>query len=126
MNERIRLLRKSLKLTLDEFGKRLGVTKTAMSNIENGNRNITDQMFISICREYHVNESWLRNGTGEMFLLLNEDDEFSMYVGELAAKSSKDNELVAYRKEKILTLCKLPDEVLKVIIDLSKSQEKSK
>ena len=67
MNERIKELRKNLNLTLEKFGKRLGVTKVTISNIENGNRNLTEQMLISICREFNVNENWLRNGEGEMF-----------------------------------------------------------
>lgn len=67
MNERIRVLRKTLGLTLKKAGERLGVSESAMSNIEKGNRNVTDQMFVSICREFNVNENWLRNGEGEMF-----------------------------------------------------------
>ena len=65
--QRVRELRKVLNLTLEKFGKPLGVGKAAISNIENNNRNLTDQMVLSICREYNVNEEWLRNGTGEMF-----------------------------------------------------------
>ena len=65
MNERIKELRKKLGLTLEKFGERLGVKKAAVSKWENGD-NITDQMFKSICREFNVNEEWLRNGTGEM------------------------------------------------------------
>ena len=67
MNERIKELRKELKLTMEKFGERIGVSKATISNIENGNRNATDHMFKSICREFHVNEEWLRSGTGDMF-----------------------------------------------------------
>lgn len=70
MNERIKELRKEyLKLTMEKFGERLGVGKTAISNIENGNRNVTEQMFKSICREFNVNEDWLRDGTGKPFVV---------------------------------------------------------
>ena len=61
-------MRTTLNLTLEKFGKRLGVTKVAISNIEKGNRNVTDQMRKSICREYGVNETWLTSGTGKMFI----------------------------------------------------------
>ena len=61
-------MRTTLNLTLEKFGKRLGVTKVAISNIEKGNRNVTDQMRKSICREYGVNEIWLTSGTGKMFI----------------------------------------------------------
>lgn len=65
-NERVRMFRKSAKLTLEEFGKRLGVGKTAISKIESGDRNLTDQMCRSICREFGVREEWLRTGEGAM------------------------------------------------------------
>lgn len=68
MNQRILKLRKSLDLTMEEFGKKLGVTRSAISNIESGKRNLTEQMIISICREFSVNEEWLRTGNGEMLL----------------------------------------------------------
>lgn len=67
MNERIKELRDVLGITLEEFGNRLGVTRTAISRLERGNRGVTDQMAISICREFGVNETWLRTGEGEMF-----------------------------------------------------------
>lgn len=67
IGERIKELRKSLGLTLEEFGKKLGVGKSAISNIENGSRNLTDQMALSIRREFNVREEWLRYGTGDMF-----------------------------------------------------------
>lgn len=81
MNERIRELRKHLNLTLEEFGKKVGVTKAAIGRIEKGERSVTDQMFLSICREFNVNENWLRTGDGEMFSL--EEDEEAAYVSEL-------------------------------------------
>lgn len=65
--ERIKELRKALGLTLEKFGDRLGVTKVTISRIEKEERNLTDQMALSICREYGVNEEWLRSGYGEMF-----------------------------------------------------------
>ena len=68
MNERIKELRKNLNLTMEKFGIRLGVGKTAISKLENGERNLTDLMFKSICREFNVNEEWLRTGKGEMFV----------------------------------------------------------
>lgn len=68
MNENIKKLRLELGLTMEEFGKNLGVTRSAISNIENGYRNLTEQMVLAICNVYNVNEQWLRNGTGDMFV----------------------------------------------------------
>ncbi len=66
MNERIKKLRKTLDLTQQEFGNRIGMKQNTIALIEKG-RNTSDQTIFSICREFDVNEEWLRNGTGEMF-----------------------------------------------------------
>lgn len=80
-NERVKQLRKSLDLTLEKFGDRLGVTKVAISNIENGKRAVTEQMSKAICREFNVSEDWLRNGVGDMFK--QRDGFFSEILSEL-------------------------------------------
>lgn len=68
MNERIKELRKTLGLTMEQFGQRIGLTKASVSRIESAFSNTTDQTVLSICREFNVNEQWLRTGEGEMFL----------------------------------------------------------
>ena len=65
--ERIKQIRKSLDLTLEKFGEKLGVGKGAISALENGKRNLTDQMAKAICREYNVNYDYLIYEEGEMF-----------------------------------------------------------
>lgn len=65
--ERVRIVRKDLSLTLENFGKKLCVGKTAIYKIEKGENSLTDRMLESICREFNVNENWLRFGKGEMF-----------------------------------------------------------
>lgn len=67
MNERIKEIRKKEKLTLKQFGGKLGVSDAAISRIENGDRKLTEQMFLSVCREFNINEDWLRTGKGEMY-----------------------------------------------------------
>lgn len=65
--ERIREIRKELGLSLEAFGKKIGVTRGAMSNIERDQRGVTEQMSKSICREFNVNYDYLVNGEGDMF-----------------------------------------------------------
>lgn len=84
--ERIRNIRKKLNLTLEKFGGKLGVGKTAISNIEKGNRNLTEQMALSICREYNVNYDYLMDGEGEMF-----DDLPQTVLDELCAQYDLDD-----------------------------------
>ena len=71
--ERVKAVRKSLNLTLEKFGNKLGVTKVAISNIEKCNRNLTEQMTKAICREYNVDYLWLTTGEGEMFIDTDDD-----------------------------------------------------
>jgi len=82
--ERVREVRKSLGLTLEKFGERLGVGKTAISNIENGNRNLTEQMSVAICREYKVDYLWLTKGIGEPFPK-NDDEDIIAQIDEIMA-----------------------------------------
>lgn len=67
-NERVRALRKELKLSQEEFGSKIGIQKTAVSKIERGENRLTDKNIRSICRECGVNEDWLRTGKGEMYI----------------------------------------------------------
>lgn len=67
MNSRILEIRKDLKINQEEFGSRLNLTKNYISLIETGNRVPSDRTILDICREFNVNEEWLRNGTGEKY-----------------------------------------------------------
>ena len=72
MNERFKEVRKTLGLTQSEFGKSLGISNTAISKIEKGENNVSESNIISICREFGVNEEWLRTGAGgeeNMFIM---------------------------------------------------------
>ena len=84
MNERIKELRLKLGLSQDEFGRRLGVTRGAITNIEL-NKVEPKPLFIDLmCREFHVNESWLRTGEGEMFQPKSRNDELLDYARRIA------------------------------------------
>lgn len=67
IGERIKELRKVLGLTQTKFGDRIGLKQNSVALIETG-RPTSDQTIFAICREFRVNEEWLRNGTGEMFV----------------------------------------------------------
>lgn len=66
IGERIRQIRRQIGLSQAEFGKRIGVSDPAISMAERGITNASDQTILSICREFGVNETWLRTGEGEM------------------------------------------------------------
>lgn len=94
--ERIKDVRNSLGLTLEKFGEKLGVTKTAISRIEKGERSLTEQMTKSICREFSVEYMWLTTGEGEMFV--ESDDDFFERIDRIMAGENES------RKNMIKTL----------------------
>ena len=81
MNNRIRELRKNLGMTTEVFGNKIGIVSSAVTNIEAGRRQPTNQLITSICREFKVNEQWLRTGEGEMFLPTDPDAEIAEFIG---------------------------------------------
>ena len=83
MNERIKELRKIKNMTLEAFGAKVAVTRAAVSNIENCRSNPSDQLILSICREFGVSEQWLRTGTGEMFPPRTRAQEIADFAADL-------------------------------------------
>lgn len=67
MNERIKELRRSLGLTQDEFGGRIGITKSSVSTMESGRSNPSEQTLRSMVREFGASYLWLTTGAGSMF-----------------------------------------------------------
>lgn len=110
--ERIRELRKTLKMTMEQFGEKIGVTKSTISNIENGNRNATEHMVKSICREFNVDYIWLTTGGGEMFV--DTDDDFieridHIMVGEDDARKNLFKALLEASDEDIAAFQRIID-----------------
>jgi transcriptional regulator with XRE-family HTH domain len=113
MNERFLLLRKELGLTQEKMGLSLGVRKTAISKIEKGENNLTDQMLKLTCMEFSVSEEWLRTGKGEMF----REDDFVYDLGMYAASATD------FEKEFITGFMKLSDstkdEIMKMMMKMA-------
>ena len=109
--ERVNYLRKELlHLTGEEFGNLLGVTRASISNVENGNRNLTTQMAKSICREFHVNEEWLLSGDGKPFVNRSDNEIISDYLNGIMELSDE-----AFKKRFSLALSQLPEEGWKML-----------
>lgn len=91
IEDRVLIIREKKELSQEEFGERIGVTKSTISLIERKLRNPSERVIRDICREFNVNEDWLRNGTGEMFIEVPEEAEFEAAAAEL----SKNNDVLA-------------------------------
>ena len=83
--ERVKEIRKSEKvnLTMEKFGERIGLKKSAVSLIESGKNSLTDANIKSICREFGVDYMWLTTGEGEMFV--ETDDDFFERIDRIMA-----------------------------------------
>ena len=103
--ERIKEIRKALGLTLDKFGERVGVKKSALSSLENGRTNLTDQLSLSICREYNVNPEYLTGESDQMFTEMTKEDEIAAFLGDVLRDKEE-----TFRKRFISALARLNDE----------------
>lgn len=84
MGDRLKQLRKALNLTQQEFADRLGIKRNTVAQYEIGRNEPIDAVIISICREFNVNEEWLRTGEGEMFLPVEQDIDIEKLARLLA------------------------------------------
>lgn len=87
MNERIKALRKRLGLTQQAFADRLKIARGNIGAYEVGKNAPSDAVISLICKEFNVNEIWLRTGEGgddNMFTKVNEEDRFSINLGKLS------------------------------------------
>ncbi len=98
MHERIRKLRKFLDLTQEKFAERIGIKRNTIATYESGRNEPVDSVIALICREFHVNEEWLRYGTGDMFSSEPEDE--LQALTEKYGLTAADRTLI----EKFLTL----------------------
>lgn len=86
INNRFKSLRENCGKSQEEFGKAIGISKSGVSDIETGRRNVTEKHIKLLIIEFNVNEAWLRYGEGEMFGILSGDEQYAMSVGRILAE----------------------------------------
>lgn len=90
MNERIALVRKSLSLTQEKFAEQVGLSRNFMWMIESGTRVPSDRTISDICREFNVNETWLRTGEGEMFNQITRSEKITAFLTDITVDEGDD------------------------------------
>lgn len=110
MKDRIKKIRKELDLTQQKFADKLGVKRNTVGQWECGINAITDQVITSICREFNVNENWLRTGQGEMFIKQTRDEQIASFIGSI--QSSEDD---SFKKRFISMLSSLDESEWEVL-----------
>lgn len=88
MKDRIKKIRKELDLTQQEFADRLGVKRGSVANYEIGRNEPAGAVISLICREFNVNEQWLRDGSGKMFIELTRDEQIASFIGSIQSVES--------------------------------------
>lgn len=89
MINRLKQLRKALKLNQTNFAKQLGMTQTAYSMIENGINPLSDRHIKVICSAFNANENWLHTGEGDMFFSSPYEKEFTEIFSNLAPETQE-------------------------------------
>lgn len=121
MNERLKKLRKTLDMTQQAFADKLGVKRNTVGQWECGVNPLTDQMVVSICREFNVNENWLRTGEGDMFTEMSRDEQIEKFVGDLL-----HGEEDSFKRRLISGLAALDENGWKVLEDFLDSIQKKR
>ena len=110
MGERIKELRKSLKMTKQEFADRLNIQRGSIASYETGRISPSNATISLICKELNVSEDWLRNGEGDMFIPITRDEEIASFIGSVQADVDD-----TFKKRFISALAKLSTEEWKAI-----------
>lgn len=124
--ERVRTLRRKKSLTLEKFGKQLGVGKSTISDIENGRRNLTESLTKSICREFGVDYIWLTTGEGDMFP--DADIEFMAAIDRIMADETDVRRnffkfLSSLSKEEVETMYKIMQDAFRFVEEMADKKD---
>ena len=114
MNTRIKEVRKAKKMTLEEFGEVIGLKKSAMSHIESGKNSATDRTVMLICKEFNVNEEWLRTGEGEMFNPMDFESELARLTVNLFTENSE-----SFKRRFVSALARLTEDQWELLEEIA-------
>ena len=116
LKDRIKEVRKSVKLNQSDFGAKIGVKGNTVGNYELGLRSPSDAIIFSICREFGVSEVWLRTGEGEMYLPKSRSEQLVSFFSDILKRDDDD-----FIRSFCLALASLDKEQLHQLADLSET-----
>lgn len=114
MKDRIKKIRKELDLTQQKFAEKIGVKQNTVAQYEMGRNIPIDSVISLICREFNVNEHWLRDGTGEMFIEWTRDEQIASFIGGI--QMNDDN---SFKKRLISVLANLKEEQWELLAEIA-------
>lgn len=104
---RVKKVRLRKGISQEQFGEIIGIKKSAVSKIENGENSLSTGNLLAICRQFNVNKEWLINGNGEMFTLKSKEDEIRNFFENAI---SSDSDIAKIQRKFISTLVLLDEE----------------
>lgn len=116
MNERIKKVRTALGMTQQEFADSIKVKRNTVATYEMGRSAPSDSAIALICATHNVNEDWLRNGNGEMFVPISKSDQIADMISDVLKSDEED-----FKRRLISALAQLDDtgwENLEKLIDM--------
>lgn len=113
IGNRIKQIRNAVDKTQQSFADDIGLKRNTIANYEIGNVVPSDRTISDICREFHVNEQWLRTGEGEMFVAVTKKEEIAAFVGTVLSGTSED-----FKVRFIAALAELNEDQWKLIEDM--------
>lgn len=121
MNERIKQVRNSLGLTQQKFADAIKVKRNTVATYEMGKSEPSDSAISLMCKEFNINEDWLRTGNGEMFIEQTRDEQISEFVGKI--QHLEDD---SFKKRMISMLSKLNESDWEVLERMALEMSKGK
>ena len=113
--ERLKELRKYKNMTQQEFSDKLKIKRPTIANYEADRVEPSSAVIAGICREYGVNEIWLRSGEGDMFQAMNEDEELAAYLGDVM-----NDETASFRRRLTMEMKNWTPEVWQMLEEICK------
>ena len=115
INERIKQIRKESGLTQSQFAEQIGLKQNSIALLESGKRMPSDQTILSICREFRVQQEWLRTGEGEPFRAPEVDAQLAAFLAEITDGDSSD-----FQKRFVSMLSRLRPDQWALLEDMAK------
>lgn len=120
MVERLKKLRKALRLTQADFAQQLNIATSTVTSYETGSRQMPNRTIIDICEKFNVNELWLRTGEGDMFRAISRDKELADFFGELLS-DGKTDEQKELKKRMVYCLARMTPDQWELLAEIAKA-----
>ena len=113
INDRIAWVISRSGLTKTAFAEKLNVSQSFISKLAIGVSTPSDRTIGDICREFNINEIWLRTGEGDPVARLEREDEIASWIGKVLAGNDD------FKKDFVAVLSRLDENAWAVLAQIS-------